>query len=505
LCYANNLGYILYTSIISIALFDPIADHLASGSGLVSDPAQLAAASHLVSGVAADSATQVLVRVMGLSVGDNVQLVLSDEDGPTGDVTGAGYLSALPSNGATTGTSGGTLNVTAVDAGDGTGTAFAVYAAPTDFVRTSDPGDTQSKLRSVSIQATDETTGTTTTESVSIVRPPVAFVHGIWGATEDFSGADGGVWQVLQNQGLFIMFSAAYNIPVAVSSTTPSYSVSPSTVRGNNLGFKFGATTVLPEFENIVTAYKPTALIVAGAPNGGAIAAVQVDVVAHSMGGDVTRALPEISGYADQMTYDQGYVHKLITLDTPHQGSPLAPQFLLPANACLRNALGLLDNRYSLVSVTSNAETLSGAVGDMQPESAAIDSMQAATGPPIPTAMVGGQMSPAQLSGAGKSFKAGVLKALCPGNPLELDLNAASWPSVLGGASDAIVPLASQFDGQTAYSTSANTFQAVHSPGAEALGFGAPTILDQASGAPAEVFRLLNTPVSSAAIFEEKP
>ncbi|HUE10696.1 MAG TPA: hypothetical protein VMQ54_07145, partial [Steroidobacteraceae bacterium] len=88
---------------------------------------------------------------------------------------------------------------------------------------------------------------------------------------------------------------------------------------------------------------------------------------------------------------------------------------------------------------------------------------------------------------------------------MALSLNAATWPSVVGAESDAIVPWASQFDGQTAYSTSANTFQAVHSLGAEALGFGAPSILDQASSAPAEVLILLNTPVSSTAIFEEKP
>jgi hypothetical protein len=139
------------------------------------------------------------------------------------------------------------------------------------------------------------------------------------------------------------------------------------------------------------------------------------------------------------------------------------------------------------------------------PASAAMNSMEAATGPPIPTAMIGGQMSPAQLAVAGHSAKAVVIKALCPSDSLALNLNAVSWPSAVGAASDAIVPLASQFDGQTAYSTSANTFPAVHSPGAEALGFGGPSILNQASGAPAEILRLLNTPVSSTAIFEEKP
>ena len=509
--YFGDWDYIQIPPVpLVLSMVDPIADGLASGTDIVNNPAQVAAATHTVMGVAADSATQVVVRVTGVNVGDTVQLVLSDEDGPTTDASGAGYLSTLPASGITTVNSGGTLNVTAVDAGDGTGIALAVYTAPSDFVRVSDPEDAQSKLRSVSIQATDESTGTTTTQPVSIVRPPVVLVHGIWGQTQDFSGADGGVWQALENQSLFTIFGAPYNFPVAVSSMTPSYIVSPSTVRGSTLGYKFGATTILPAIQNIVTAYKSLALIVAGAPDGGSIAAVQVDVVAHSMGGDVTRTLPGIPGYADQKTYYHGYVHKLITLDTPHQGTPLAPQLLLQtntqSNGCVRNTLGLFDNRYAFLSVTSKtAGTVSGAVGDLQPASAAIKTMQAATGPPIPTAMIGGLMSTAQLAGAGRSTKALILKALCPTDPMALSLNAATWPSVVGAASDAIVPWASQFDGQTAYSTGANTFQAVHSLGAEALGFGAPSILDQASSAPAEVLMLLNTPVSSTAIFEEKP
>jgi uncharacterized repeat protein (TIGR03803 family) len=502
-------GSVFKISLLPISLIDPIADNLENGSDIVSNPTQVAAATHTVEGVAADSATQVVVRVTGVNVGDTVRFVLSDEDGPTTDLTGAGYLSALPSTGETTVNSGGTLNVTAVNAGDGTGIALAVYAAPTDFVRSSNPVDAQSKLRSVSIQATDESTGLASTQTVNIVRPPVALVHGIWGQTVDFSGADGGVWQTLQNQSLFAMFGVAYNTPVAVSSTTPTYISTPSNVSGNTLGFKFGATTILPTIQNIVTAYKSVALIIAGVPNGGSIAAVQVDVVAHSMGGDVTRALLGIPGYADQMTYSLGYVHKLITLDTPHQGSPLASQMLLqgnpPNNACLRNALGRFDNRYAFLSITSKtAGSISGAAGDMQPASAAINTIETVTGPPIPTAMIGGQMSPAQLAGAGQTFKARILKVLCPKDPLALSLNAANWPGVLGTASDAIVPLASQFDGLLSYSTNANTFQAVHSPGAEALGFGAPTILDQASGGPAAVLMLLNTPVSNTAIYEEK-
>ena len=72
----------------------------------------------------------------------------------------------------------------------------------------------------------------------------------------------------------------------------------------------------------------------------------------------------------------------------------------------------------------------------------------------------------------------------CGSDPLATQLNPASWTALMGGASDGTVPLASQFDGNVSYSTSANTVVAVHSAGAESLGFTPPLILDQASGAP---------------------
>lgn len=54
------------------------------------------------------------------------------------------------------------------------------------------------------------------------------------------------------------------------------------------------------------------------------MAVVQADVVAHSMGGDIARVMPTVTGFANQTNYGLGPVHKLITIGTPHQGSPLA-------------------------------------------------------------------------------------------------------------------------------------------------------------------------------------
>src|SRR5206468_6281748 len=57
--------------------------------------------------------------------------------------------------------------------------AFAVYTAPTDFVR---PATNDSALasRNISIQIQSLKTGEVRTVPVTIMRPPLALIHGIW-------------------------------------------------------------------------------------------------------------------------------------------------------------------------------------------------------------------------------------------------------------------------------------------------------------------------------------
>ena len=310
---------------LTVALFDPIADGLASGAGLVSNAAQLAAASHNVVGASADSAAQVLVQVIGPNVGDQIQLTLSDESGPSANGASAGYLTALPANGMDSRTSGGVLTVTSVATGGSKAMAFAVYHSPTDFARTGNVNDPTDSVRSVTIGATDTTAGTSTTQTVNIVRPPVVFIHGLWGSPSDFMASDGGVLGAFTGQVPWKISFARFDKNVSATSTVPNY-VNPQfgfvTIPGNTLGFLYAATQVLPQVRAAVADYKYSSVA------GGQIAATQVDVIAHSMGGDVTRTLPLLSGYAGQDTYNQGYVHKLITLDTPHLGTPVAADAL---------------------------------------------------------------------------------------------------------------------------------------------------------------------------------
>ncbi len=54
------------------------------------------------------------------------------------------------------------------------------------------------------------------------------------------------------------------------------------------------------------------------------IAASQVDIVGHSLGGLIARGFAQQPGYIDEDNYFQGYIHRLITIGTPHYGAHLA-------------------------------------------------------------------------------------------------------------------------------------------------------------------------------------
>ena len=54
------------------------------------------------------------------------------------------------------------------------------------------------------------------------------------------------------------------------------------------------------------------------------IAASQVDIVGHSLGGLIARGFVQQSGYIDEDNYFQGYIHRLITIGTPHYVAHLA-------------------------------------------------------------------------------------------------------------------------------------------------------------------------------------
>src|SRR5205807_1118497 len=89
---------------------------------------------------------------------------------------------------------------------------------------------------------------------------------------------------------------------------------------------------VLSQLRNCIDDFRTSAPIGSGATI--AVAAAQADLVAYSLGGLVSRGLVTIPGFVAERNYRAGYVHKLITLDTPHLGSQLATNLLATSAGC---------------------------------------------------------------------------------------------------------------------------------------------------------------------------
>jgi hypothetical protein len=160
-------------------IVDPVPDLVnPSGDGVVTDAETLATYGTPVTGVAADSATRVVFRVPTNSVGERLTFqLLNDQGGQSSSAQADGTLATIQGSAA-----GSQMQVTAVQTSLGP-MAFCLYFPPEDFSRGG--GDDSAAQRSVKLQArsVDNPTYVVST-SVTILRPPVLLVHGIWDGPE---------------------------------------------------------------------------------------------------------------------------------------------------------------------------------------------------------------------------------------------------------------------------------------------------------------------------------
>ncbi len=330
---------------------DPVPDlldALKKASQGILDTAALTSKGQVVTSVSADGVAQVIVRIGANFAGEQLTLTLN----------GDGALRTL---GATPSSS--SVTVAAVDTNLGP-MAFATYLAPSDFVR---PGSADDKAgsRQVSIVVRSNSTGTAFAMPLNILRPPVMLVHGIWSNKKDTWSNFNPLQVPASTDGRFFVRFASYSGRINVTSSNPAYLKPDGTIDAKALahatqaalGFAYNAQSVLEQIKQYVTDFKKTQVA----------AAIQADVVAHSMGGTIARTIPLTSSqFFTPETFGSGYVHKLITIDTPHLGSPLATQLMSGQNNCTLSIFASLE-KFSFVSVVlSNGFTKAGAVWDLQ-------------------------------------------------------------------------------------------------------------------------------------------
>jgi pimeloyl-ACP methyl ester carboxylesterase len=474
-------------------LIDPVASNLVMGGAIVSDNSQLASASTFVQGAATDGVTQLLLQIPASNPGDSFSVEVLNENFQLDTTANDGGLFAI---GAAPSSAANTLTVTAANTSPPM--AFAAYAAPTNFYRgTQDASDIQRTIAfQVSCSSNSQSTAFTTS---FLVRPPVVLIHGLWSSADDWSGfgplispQNTTLWGEMEP---YPTNAVDYSSPVSVSSTSPSYS-NLTQVAGNALGFSYNAPYVLLQLQVAIHNYGTY----------WNAAAVQADVVAHSMGGDIARTMPTLTNFlSGSGNYNLGFIHKLITIGTPHTGTQLATN-LLPnstgdPNSCVRNALK--DNGFvSLLTATVNGGIVDGGVGDLQATSLPSG--------PFPIAYIAGSTIPSinlanldavPFSASGKLYNGcGAFQ----GSPLALLLTntpSGTWNqefSLL--TNDAIVPVRSQVNG----TSSELIFTGIiHSQGIEKLDFAGPSELDPASGIPDEVINLLNEQINGSDFFPQ--
>lgn len=499
-------------TILDPVAIDPSHSSLLSGPAVTTNASLIPGNGRSVQGVAADGVTEVVVAVPANQVGDVCTLtVINDQNVPSSLPVQDGALGAL----------GDSTFVSSQISGAAVQTsygpfAFAVYRAPTDFARDLGVGgnnymqgscggvtntDDQLACRQVSIQAQDSG-GNQSSLPVTILRAPVILIHGLWGDWTTWSTFSPLITGVLTVDPRFYIGRVNYGSQIGelINSSAPAYA-SYSKATGSALGFSYNAGVVLPQINQWIKNFKS-----GQNPANIPVAAVQADIVAHSMGGNIARALVLQPGFLSDLNFGQGNIHKIITIDTPHLGSPIATDLVLfgQIESCLQGLLAQKGD-FAFSSVTLSGQLVNGAMADLgglpvsnQPTAL---SQIAASGPHfLPTALIVGVYTEFwSLTTSPDAFGIRNWPFGCPNDPLAQTLTSSGWPANFSGQpNDAMVSEGSQLNGLNAAAGFVLTPSYVHSLSTEKLGFLSPSVLD--SGVvPNQVIAFLNLPVTEAA------
>jgi pimeloyl-ACP methyl ester carboxylesterase len=179
---------------------------------------------------------------------------------------------------------------------NGKSVVAAVYTPPDPFNQA-----TGSK-RTINVNVSDpnDPAGTLLEIPIYLYRPPVVLIHGLWG-NSDNTWVTTNFANSLADNGFYYAF-AGYE--EHSSKTFDPY----DKVFGN-----YGINSIRNAIHNILGEYHHFS-----------IAASQVDIIAHSMGGLMARGFVQQHDYKRKENYMKGSIHRLITIGTPHFGGPLS-------------------------------------------------------------------------------------------------------------------------------------------------------------------------------------
>lgn len=179
---------------------------------------------------------------------------------------------------------------------EGRSVVVAVYTPP-DFIDL----DKGTNHTTINILVND-----TQATSIDLYRVPIVLVHGLWGDPNQ-TWIESNFNKTLRQSG-FDTFYADYSEYNAI--TFDPYK---NETIGNKPFGNYGIDSVRNETAKALKKY-----------HNNSIAAAQVDIVGHSMGGLMARGFVQQADYMKQDNFMKGYIHRLITIGTPHFGGDLA-------------------------------------------------------------------------------------------------------------------------------------------------------------------------------------
>ena len=188
-----------------------------------------------------------------------------------------------------------------------TNTVWLWYVSPDDFCNEYNTDLENEALRYVNMDVEVLYVDSSTiqrTVPIEVVRPPLMLAHGL--------DSDPSCWDKFHHDGSLFKSSPlyAYNQVNAITLyPNASYAANACVLLGLS-----GNNNANSSFRGTINSLREKG-----------IAVNQVDYVCHSMGGCVLRkAIEGYAGYYSDENYKKGYVHKAITINTPHNGSPIA-------------------------------------------------------------------------------------------------------------------------------------------------------------------------------------
>jgi pimeloyl-ACP methyl ester carboxylesterase len=183
---------------------------------------------------------------------------------------------------------------------NGTSLAVAVYTPPSYPVSTTIPSNKTNGTIKILVQ--DVKNPSVSSEiPISLYRVPVVLVHGLW-SNPKVSWIDTKFNESLNSYG-YKTSLADYSLFNA-----ETFDPYPNNSIGNN-----GTDSIRNSTNSAIKYYHDMG-----------IAASQIDIVGHSMGGLLARGFAQLPDYKNSDNSMQGYIHRLITIGTPHFGGNLA-------------------------------------------------------------------------------------------------------------------------------------------------------------------------------------